>query len=240
MSAQGLPINLLAQFVPRPPAEFEKPIRAHKPTIPGPMSHLVELFETDPPPTREPFESPLERKNRIATERKTFHEQELELLKQQYKPSDDPHVVSDPYRTLFVGRLAYETTERTLKRVFDEWGRIKSIRIICDKEGKSRGYGFIEYEDERDLKDAYKHADGIKIDGRGVLVDVERGRTVPDWLPRRLGLGKGPGQVGFNPKQKKSAKPFTSKRPRDDSRHYHHRDDRDQRYDRDNRSYKRY
>ena len=34
---------------------------------------------------------------------------------------------------------------------------------------------------------AYKHADGKKIDGRRVLVDVERGRTVKGWLPRRLG-----------------------------------------------------
>ena len=34
---------------------------------------------------------------------------------------------------------------------------------------------------------AYKHADGRKIDGRRVLVDVERGRTVKGWRPRRLG-----------------------------------------------------
>lgn len=34
---------------------------------------------------------------------------------------------------------------------------------------------------------SYKHADGKKIDGRRVLVDVERGRTVKGWRPRRLG-----------------------------------------------------
>lgn len=38
---------------------------------------------------------------------------------------------------------------------------------------------------------AYKHADGKKIDSRRVLVDVERGRTVKGWLPRRLGGGLG-------------------------------------------------
>ncbi|ESO83258.1 hypothetical protein LOTGIDRAFT_236711 [Lottia gigantea] len=38
---------------------------------------------------------------------------------------------------------------------------------------------------------AYKHADGKKIDGRRVLVDVERGRTVKGWTPRRLGGGLG-------------------------------------------------
>ena len=34
---------------------------------------------------------------------------------------------------------------------------------------------------------AYKHADGKKIDGRRIVVDVERGRTVKTWKPRRLG-----------------------------------------------------
>lgn len=38
---------------------------------------------------------------------------------------------------------------------------------------------------------AYKRADGKKLDGRRVLVDVERGRTVKGWLPRRLGGGLG-------------------------------------------------
>lgn len=43
---------------------------------------------------------------------------------------------------------------------------------------------------------AYKQADGQKIDGRRVLVDVERGRTVPNWRPRRLGGGLGTSRVG--------------------------------------------
>lgn len=38
---------------------------------------------------------------------------------------------------------------------------------------------------------AYKHADGKKIDGKRVVVDVERGRTVKSWKPRRLGGGLG-------------------------------------------------
>ena len=38
---------------------------------------------------------------------------------------------------------------------------------------------------------AYKYADGKKIDGKRVLVDVERGRTVKGWRPRRLGGGLG-------------------------------------------------
>jgi U1 small nuclear ribonucleoprotein len=38
---------------------------------------------------------------------------------------------------------------------------------------------------------AYKRADGKKIDNRRVVVDIERGRTIEGWKPRRLGGGKG-------------------------------------------------
>jgi U1 small nuclear ribonucleoprotein len=47
--------------------------------------------------------------------------------------------------------------------------------------GKPRGYAFIEFEHKKDFKDAYKVADGRKIDGRRVVVDFERGRTVDNW-----------------------------------------------------------
>ena len=47
--------------------------------------------------------------------------------------------------------------------------------------GKSRGYAFIEFEHKNDMKTAYKMADGKKIEGKRVIVDVERGRTVPNW-----------------------------------------------------------
>merc|ERR1712176_1506560 len=79
----------------------------------------------------------------------------------------------------------------------------KKVRMVYDQKGKPRGYSFVEYEHERDLKNAYKQGDGKKIDGRRVMVDVERGRTVEGWLPRRLGGGRGPGRQGKPSKKKK-------------------------------------
>ena len=46
---------------------------------------------------------------------------------------------------------------------------------------KPKGYAFIEYEHKNDMKGAYKVADGKKLEGRRITVDVERGRTVPGW-----------------------------------------------------------
>ncbi|KAG6521273.1 hypothetical protein ZIOFF_018384 [Zingiber officinale] len=55
---------------------------------------------------------------------------------------------------------------------------------------------FVEYVHTRDMKTVYKQADGKKLDNRRVLVDDERGKTVPNWRPRRLGGGLGTTRIG--------------------------------------------
>lgn len=120
-----------------------------------------------------------------------------------YKPSNNPDATPDAYKTLFLARLDYSVTESDLHREFDMYGPIEQIKLIRDKNGKSRGYAFIAYERERDMKAAYKDAEGIKINGRRVMVDVERGRTVKDWKPTRLGGGLG----GSTRKPKKAPEP---------------------------------
>merc|ERR1719223_1105439 len=133
----------------------------------------------------------------------------LDELIGKYDPHKDPNASGDPFKTLFVARISYDTTEKKLKREFEVFGSIKKVRMIYDLKGKPRGYAFVEYEHERDLKNAYKQGDGKKIDGRRVMVDVERGRTVDGWLPRRLGGGRGPGREG-KPSKKKRAKMIAS------------------------------
>lgn len=109
-----------------------------------------------------------------------------------WDPTKDPNVEGDPFKTLFVARLSYDVSERKLRREFEEFGPIKRIRLVHDKQtGKPKGYAFIEFEHKSDMKEAYKSADGRRIEGRRCLIDVERGRTVPGWQPRRLGGGKG-------------------------------------------------
>ncbi|BGP20702.1 hypothetical protein JCM10213_001051 [Rhodosporidiobolus nylandii] len=108
-----------------------------------------------------------------------------------YDPSADEEICGDPYKTLFVGRLPQEVTEKELIREFEIYGPLERVRLVEDKTGKSRGYAFLVYERERDMKAAYKDADGLKLHGKRLLIDVERGRTVKGWKPRRLGGGLG-------------------------------------------------
>lgn len=143
-----------------------------------------------PPPTRvETREERVERKRREKAEQVAYKlEQDIAL----WEPHNNAAGTVDPFKTLFVARVNYDTSESKLRREFEVFGSIKKIVIVHNKiTGKPRGYAFVEYEHERDMHSAYKHADGKKIDGRRVLVDVERGRTVKGWLPRRLGGGLG-------------------------------------------------
>ena len=109
--------------------------------------------------------------------------------------SADGDLTKDPYHTLFVGRLDYGATEDDLRQAFNPYGKIVSVKIVADATGegdqKPRGYAFVEFSSSREMKEAYKDADGMKIKGRKCTVDVERGRTVEGWRPMRLGGGKG-------------------------------------------------
>lgn len=122
---------------------------------------------------------------------------------ESYNPSSNPNATPDAYKTLFLSRLPYDITEKDLAREFDMYGPISSIHLIRNHNGQSRGYAFIAYERERDMKAAYKDAEGLKMGGRRIMVDVERGRTVKDWKPMRLGGGLG----GSSRKPKKLPEP---------------------------------
>ncbi|GAB2283081.1 hypothetical protein Dimus_017613 [Dionaea muscipula] len=205
----GLTPTLLKLFEPRAPLEFKPPPEKRKcPPYSG-MAQFVSLFvEKDDPQYAPPVqkgETPAERRARIQKLRLEEGAAKAAEELEKYDPNNDPNVTGDPYKTLFVARLSYETTESRLKREFETYGPIKRVNMVYDKEtNKPRGYAFIEYVHTRDMKAAYKQADGRKIDGRRVLVDVERGRTVPNWRPRRLGGGLGTTRVGgedANPRQ---------------------------------------
>jgi len=100
-------------------------------------------------------------------------------------------------QTLFVGRLSYDVSESKLRREFEAYGPVKSLRIVHDAvTDKPRGYAFVEFHSGRDLKTAFRAADSKKLEGRRLVADVERGRTVPGWLPRRLGGGLGGTRLG--------------------------------------------
>lgn len=79
-------------------------------------------------------------------------------------PKSNKTATAVPLSTLFVGRLSYDTTEDKLQEVFEEYGPVSEVKMVKDSvTGKSRGYAFVQFEKEDDMKDAYRRADGMKV-----------------------------------------------------------------------------
>jgi U1 small nuclear ribonucleoprotein len=207
-----LPPNLLKLFAPRPPLPYARPVgkdihRVTSKNVDGVASILARLKEASTATLiagngevgdgMEEGEEPAftlaeETKRQIRREeRKKKKTEEFKIAKETYKPADDAEAIGDPYKTLFISRLNKNATESDLRREFESFGTIERVRLVRDQKGRCRGYAFIVYERERDMKAAYKESDGLHIMGKRILVDVERGRTVRGWKPRRLGGGLG-------------------------------------------------
>ncbi|KAK1805929.1 hypothetical protein P4O66_012975 [Electrophorus voltai] len=78
---------------------------------------------------------------------------------------------------LFIGGLSYETTEQSLEDAFSKYGTIAKVDIIRDREtDRSRGFGFVTFENPDDAKDAMAAMNGKSVDGRMIRVD-EAGKS---------------------------------------------------------------
>lgn len=78
---------------------------------------------------------------------------------------------------LFVGSLAWATTDETLKEFFSQIGEVTSANVVTDRySGKSRGFGFVEYANEEDAKKAIKELNGKELDGREIVVNEAKPR----------------------------------------------------------------
>ncbi|MBO4319096.1 MAG: RNA-binding protein [Treponema sp.] len=76
---------------------------------------------------------------------------------------------------LYVGNLSYSTDKDTLQNLFSEYGNIVSSTVITDKQtGNSKGFGFVEFEDELCAKKAVSALNGREVDGRRIRVSEAR------------------------------------------------------------------
>ncbi len=77
---------------------------------------------------------------------------------------------------LYVGNLEYSVTEEELTKTFNDNGiSIKELRIVKDKyTGRSKGFGFVEVDNENDVQKAIDALDGKDLKGRSLRVSKAR------------------------------------------------------------------
>ncbi len=76
---------------------------------------------------------------------------------------------------LYVGNLSYNLHEDQLSQAFEQFGAVRSARLVTDREtGRPRGFGFVEMEDREAGLAAIEQLDGSELDGRRLVVNEAR------------------------------------------------------------------
>ena len=91
-------------------------------------------------------------------------------------------------KNLYVGNMAFSTTEDQLREAFSQYGTVTKVQVIMDREtGRPRGFAFVEMGDGADQ--AIAALNGAQLDGRTL--------TVNEAKPREGGGGGGGGRGGY-------------------------------------------
>lgn len=79
---------------------------------------------------------------------------------------------------IYVGNVLRDATEDDLRKAFEAFGQVTSVKIITDKyTGDSRGFGFVEMPDYQEAKSALSGLDGKDLKGRALKVNEARPRN---------------------------------------------------------------
>ena len=78
---------------------------------------------------------------------------------------------------LYVGNLDYGVSEKDLRDLFAEYGTVSSAKIIMDKfSGRSKGFGFVEMENQDEAKKAIQELNGATVESRQLTVNEAKPR----------------------------------------------------------------
>ncbi len=95
-------------------------------------------------------------------------------------------------KKLFVGSLSWDTTDEALHEAFSSFGEIAEATVVRDRDsGRSRGFGFVTFNDDDAADKAMAGLNGTELDGRTIRVDVAQARERSGGGGRRGGYGGG-------------------------------------------------
>ena len=87
-------------------------------------------------------------------------------------------------KNIYVGNLPFAFRNADLQKLFEEFGEVKSAKIVMDRDtGRSKGFGFVEIEDDGVAANAVEQLNGKEVNGRPLRVNEARPREP---RPRRF------------------------------------------------------
>ncbi len=99
---------------------------------------------------------------------------------------------------IYVGNLSYEVKEEDLKKEFEAYGQVESVKIIQDNyTGRSKGFGFVDMPNNSEAQAAIDGLKGKEVKGRALNINEARPKTEGQG-GRRSGGGGGGGGFGQN------------------------------------------
>jgi len=82
-------------------------------------------------------------------------------------------------KKIYVGNLNFQSTDADLRSLFSEHGQVNSTIVMVDRNtGRSRGFGFVEMEDDAAADRAIAALDGVELAGRNLKINEARPRAI--------------------------------------------------------------
>ncbi len=99
---------------------------------------------------------------------------------------------------IYVGNLSWSMTDDDLSNLFSEYGSVSSAKILKDKvSGRSKGFGFVEMDDEEAAKTAIANLNDAEIQGRKLKVNESQPKPEGSGGFKKRSFGNGGGGGGF-------------------------------------------
>ena len=81
-------------------------------------------------------------------------------------------------KNVFVGNMSFETTESSIRSIFEPFGEITRVNLITDRDtGRARGFGFVEMTNDEEAAKAIAALNGTQMDGRALNVNEAKPKT---------------------------------------------------------------
>ncbi|KAG5954185.1 hypothetical protein E4U57_004760 [Claviceps arundinis] len=90
------------------------------------------------------------------------------------------HPNSVPFHRLYVGNIHFNVTEQDLQAVFEPFGELEYVQLQKDENGRSRGYGFVQFRDADQAREALEKMNGFDLAGRPIRVGLGNDKFTPE------------------------------------------------------------